>query len=277
MRYLSVNNEPLIKSGLLVRRMLFATTLLLISYISFAQVPRPQTPPVLVNDFASVFTLLQRQSLESKLVQFAQETSNQIVVVTVNDMGGMDKAQFAFEIGEKWGVGDSKFNNGVVILIQPKRGNIYGEVYIAIGYGLEGTIPDAISKRIVEKEMIPEFRNDDYYQGVENALNVIMPLAKGEYSYEQYSEGDEAAGAVAFLIIFIILTMIFVAAAKRSTNSKNFGSGKRSGFSDFMSGIILGSMSSGSSSGWSGGSSGSSGFGGFGGGSFGGGGAGGRW
>ena len=270
MRSLSVNNNTSIRSVLLVTMFLFVTC------ISYAQVPPPPNPPVLVNDFASVFTLLQRQSLESKLVQFAQETSNQIVVVTVNDMGGMDKAQFAFEIGEKWGVGDSKFNNGVVILIQPKRGNIYGEVYIAIGYGLEGAIPDATSKRIIEKEMIPEFRNDDYYQGVENALNIIMPLAKGEYSYEQYSEGDEAAGAVAFLIIFIILTIIFVNAAKRSTNSKNFGSGKRSGFSDFMSGVILGSMSGTGSSGSSGGSSGG-GFGGFGGGSFGGGGAGGRW
>ena len=272
MRSLSVNNNTSIRSVLLVTMLFFVTC------ISYAQVPRPQNPPTLVNDFASVFSSSQRHTLEDKLVQFAQETSNQIVVVTVNDMGGMDKAQFAFEIGEKWGVGDSKFNNGVVILIQPKRGNIYGEVYIAIGYGLEGAIPDATSKRIIEKEMIPEFRSDDYYQGVENALNVIMPLAKGEYSYEQYSEGDESEGAVAFLIIFIILTIIFVTAAKRSTNSKNFGSGKRSGFSDFMSGVILGSISgtgSSGSSGWS--SSGGGGFGGFGGGSFGGGGAGGRW
>lgn len=271
MRYQSVNTK-------FVRRNIFlVAAILLFTSLSFAQVPKPQSPPRLVNDFASVFSSSQRQSLENELVKFSEETSNQIAIVTMDDLGGMEASQMAYSIGEQWGVGDSRFNNGIVILIKPKRGNSYGDLYIEVGYGLEGAIPDAIAKRIVENEMIPQFREDNYYQGVVNALNILMPLAKGEYSYEDYSGDDEIP--IGFIVLFIVIFLILILSSKNN-NNKNIGSGG-SKSSSFLNGFIWGSILSGSggssSSGGSFGGGISGGFGGFGGGSFGGGGAGGRW
>ncbi|MEI4426640.1 TPM domain-containing protein, partial [Streptococcus agalactiae] len=83
----------------------------------------------------------QVQQLELKLSDFANKTSNQIAVVVVPELYGMDKAQLAYQIGQDWGVGQKKFNNGLIILIKPKTEDSRGEVFIAPGYGLEGVLP----------------------------------------------------------------------------------------------------------------------------------------
>src|SRR5512133_3334459 len=151
-----------------------------------AQIPQRPQPQRLVNDLASVFTAEQAGQLESTLADFSNKTSNQIVILTVNSLEGIDKSQFAYSVGEQWGVGQSKFDNGVVILIKPKAGNERGETFIATGYGLEGALPDAICKRIVDNEMIPSFGKNDYFGGVSKALNVILPIASGEYTSKEY-------------------------------------------------------------------------------------------
>jgi len=120
-----------------------------------ADIPPRPSPPRLVNDLASLLKPEEVSALERSLVRFADTTSNQIAVVIVSTLGGMDKSEFAYKIGQSWGVGQSKFNNGIVILLKPKSSEEKGEVFIATGYGLEGVLPDAICKRIIEKEMIP--------------------------------------------------------------------------------------------------------------------------
>ena len=81
-----------------------------------------------------------QQWLEDSLQQIAMETSNQICIVTMNDFGGLEKAQMAYTIGDKWGVGKADKDNGVVILIKPKTPESKGEAFIAPGFGLEGVI-----------------------------------------------------------------------------------------------------------------------------------------
>ena len=239
-----------------------------------AQVPEKPSVPRAVNDFAGIFPVSDAEYMNRVLVSFADSTSNRIVVVTVNDLGGMDPAMFAYEVGERWGVGSEKFDNGIVVLVKPKTSSSSGQVYIAVGYGLEGAIPDAIAKRIVENEMIPRFRENDYTGGVAAALNVLMPLSAGEISYKEYEESvsDGAGGFVAlgFIILFIIVLVI-----ARRNGPTNIGHGGSSvAGAIFWSSILSGGRSHGG--GFSGGFSGGFG-GGFGGGSFGGGGAGGSW
>ncbi len=251
--------------------------LLLCVTIVQAQVPAAPNPPRLVNDFAHILTEGQVNLLERTLRVFNDSTSNQIVVVTVNDLGGYDKAQFAYEIGEKWKVGQQRFDNGVVILIKPKTERERGEAFIATGYGLEGVLPDAICKRIVDEHMIPHFRENDYYGGIVAALEIIIPLAKGEYS-EKLGRGNETGGIAGLIVVLLIFFLIvFLAKRKGPKNFNNRGGGS----GDFWTGMILGNMlgSGGrnSSGSWGSFSGGSGGFGGFGGGSFGGGGAGGSW
>ncbi|HIZ87733.1 MAG TPA: TPM domain-containing protein [Candidatus Coprenecus pullistercoris] len=236
-----------------------------------AQIPEKPSVPRAVNDFAGIFSRSDAEYMNRALVDFADSTSNRIVVVTVNDLGGMDPAMFAYEIGERWGVGSEKFDNGIVVLVKPKTSSSSGQVYIAVGYGLEGAIPDAIAKRIVENEMIPRFRENDYTGGVAAALNVLMRLSAGEISYKEYEESvsDGAGGFIAlgFIILFIIVLVI-----ARRNGPTNIGHGGSSvADAIFWSSILGGGRSHG------GGFSGGGFSGGFGGGSFGGGGAGGSW
>ena len=246
------------------------------------QIPNRPTPPRLVNDFTNTLTKNQQYNLEQKLVAYNDTTSTQIAVVFVNDLQGTTVADFAYQLGEKWGVG-TKDNNGVVILVKPKT-NTKGEVYISVGYGLEPYVPDAIAKRIIENEMIPAFKNNDYYSGVSNAVDIIIGLASGAFSAEEYSSSDDDIFILVFFIIMMAAMIFFINIAGKvgkTYSSKHddssiwkalfwasvFSNGNRHNHHDHWGGF------SGGSGGFGGGGS----FGGFGGGHFGGGGAGGSW
>ena len=101
-------------------RTLLVLALLAGAFATVAAIPERPYPQRLVNDLAGVFTASQKAALEQRLVAFDDTTSNQIAVVTLSDLEGQDKAMVAYEIGEKWGVGQQKHNNGIVILIKPK-------------------------------------------------------------------------------------------------------------------------------------------------------------
>ncbi len=237
------------------------------------EIPTRPDPPRLVNDFAGILNPGDNSRLESRLEQFAQETSTQIVVVTVNDLEGYDPGDYAFRIGEQWGVGQQGKNNGLVVLIKPKTNSTKGQIFIATGYGLEGVLPDAIvNGTIIDAEMIPRFMENNYIAGIENGLQVIMDITRGEYTAEQYQQQAESAGGVPFVILMFILFFIIIPVIK-GRNSRFYSPGK-----NIPLWIALGMMSGGQHRGSFGNfSSGSGGFGGFGGGSFGGGGAGGSW
>lgn len=247
------------------------------SLMVMAQVPPRPNPPRLVNDFAGI--LGDCQWLEDSLEKIAMETSNQICVVTMNDFGDYDKAWMAYSIGQEWGVGKKDNNNGVVILIKPKTAESKGEAFIAPGYGLEGAITDATSTRIVNQEMIPYFKENDYLGGVWAGAQVVRDLATGEYNEKDYAEqGDD--GALFALIMFILIFAFIMYLAHNSNgnngNRNNGDTGTWGGPIIFTSGHDWGR----GGSSWSGGGSwggGGGGWGGFGGGSFGGGGGGGSW
>jgi uncharacterized protein len=246
---------------------------LCITAVSFAQVPDRPVPPRLVNDFANILTETERIQLEDTLVQFARTTSTQIVIVTVSDLDGNDPGDYAFKLGEKWGVGQKDKDNGLVILVKPKQGNSKGHVFIATGYGLEGVLPDAIlNSTVIDYEMIPRFKEDNYFGGISGGVKVIMEISRGEYTAEQYQQfyAKKNDGFVPAIIIFILVFLFIM----RGRRNRFYSPGKSLPFWLAM-GMLSGSNRSGGSFGSF--SSGSGGFGGFGGGSFGGGGAGGSW
>ena len=249
----------------------------LTAWSAVAQVPQRPDPPRLVNDFAGI--LGDCQWLEDSLERIAMETSNQICVVTMDDFGGYDKAMMAYSIGEQWGVGKKGSNNGVVILIKPKTEHSKGEAFIAAGYGLEGAITDATSTRIVNQEMIPYFKENDYLGGVWAGAQVVRDLAIGEYNEEDYANQGDGDDALFALIMFILIFALFLYLAHKSNgnggNRNNRDTGTWGGPIIFTSGSDWGR----GGSSWGGGGSfgGGGGWGGFGGGSFGGGGGGGSW
>lgn len=244
--------------------------MMLTSVLTSSAIPARPNPPRLVNDFAGIFSANQRNELENILVAFDDSTSNQITVVTVEDLEGYEPSQYATQIGLEWQVGSSEFNNGIVVLVKPKNAFSSGKVFIATGYGLEGAIPDVYAKRIIDNIMIPHFKTGDYYTGVMNACDVLMQLASGEIS--EIRNKQEDAPWLAFIVFFIvILGVALIVFAHSDDNDRS--SGNR-GHRTIYTGPIITSGRS-----YRGGSFGGGlgGFGGFGGGSFGGGGAGGSW
>jgi uncharacterized protein len=266
----------------------YLTLLLLVFLISLnlfsADIPVRPNPPRLVNDMAGILDANTEKTLEWKLRALNDSTSNQIVVLTVNTLDGYDPASYAYEVGEKWQVGQKNFNNGIVILIKPKHSSrAKGQAFIAVGYGLEGAIPDAIAKRIVENEMIPSFKANDYQTGILRAVNVLAKLSSGEITADGYNKSTQGSPITAFLPFLIIILIVFIIRISNARSSNMSGGSSL----PLWTALWMGStMSGGSHSGsWgnfsggsgSGGSGFGGGFGGFGGGSFGGGGAGGSW
>ncbi len=272
-----------------VRPNLFALGLAAIATLfsvqSWSLPPKP-SPPRLVNDYIGLLSQQQANALEQKLTNYALTHSTQIAVIITNDLSGLEIADFSARVGEAWGVGQAGSDNGVVITVsitESKR-----QVFIAPGYGLEGVIPDATAKRIVEIELLPNFRNENYYQGLDAATNVIMQLAAGEFAASDYNaQEDVPPGALFLPFALVILLVVFLARGKRRFFSpgkdiplwtlfwllSHGNGGNRGSFGNFSSG--RGSFGHGG--GFGGGGFGGGGFGRFGGGRFGGGGAGGSW
>ncbi|MEO5642675.1 MAG: TPM domain-containing protein [Bacteroidia bacterium] len=252
--------------------------LLLLGTPVFAQdVPARPSPPRLVNNFSQQFpgflSSSEEAALEQKLVKFSNETSNQIVVVIVDDFGGMDANEYAVSIGKKWGVGQKEFDNGVVVLINPSGKAGHREPpYIAVGYGLEGVIPDITAKHICEEEIAPAFSNGNYYEGLNAGTDRIMQLAKGEINSDAYNKQHSGKPTRYLWILAIVIILVIVISRKGGGGRGGFGAGAATGF-------LIGSSGFGRSGFGGGGfSGGGGGFGGFGGGGFGGGGGGGgKW
>lgn len=256
--------------------LVMAGAMLLIGLHTALAIPKRPEPARLVNDLAGLFSPEQTRDLEEMLVAFDDSTTNQIAVVTVTDLEGYDAAEYATRIGLDWGVGSEKFDNGIVILVKPKTTSS-GQIFIAVGYGLEGSIPDAYAKRIINNEMIPHFMNNDYYSGIDAACVTLMKLASGEISEPREHDEDEELLMIAFTMLMIGLIVLVVVISMKNGGG-NGGNGGRNVYGGPV--ITIGNDfggwgSSGNHGGFGGGFSG--GFGGFGGGSFGGGGAGGSW
>jgi uncharacterized protein len=261
--------------------------LFLLSLSAFGQgagdFPEVPSPPRLVNDFAKVLSASQADQLERKLLAYEDSTSNQVSIVLIRSVGPYDISDYAFQLGDKWGIGRKDRENGVLILAAMDD----RKVFIATGYGLEGAIPDVMARRIVDQIIVPNFRMEDYYQGLNKSTDMIMKLAAGEYQADRAHRQGNSGGAVVFFLFFLFIFVILPMIRNRKDNNNHMGG--RGGGVDVFTTLMLMNMLGGGSRGkygdfssgrgsFGGGSfGGGGGFGGFGGGSFGGGGAGGSW
>ncbi len=242
------------------------------------QLPEKPNPPRLVNDFTGVLSTSQARQLENDLTQFNDQTSTQIAIAIVPSLDGTSVDDYAVKLALEWKIGQAGKNNGILVLIKPKLGNEKGHAFIATGYGLEGAVPDAVANRIVDAEMIPLFKNGDYFGGISKGVNVLKELTRNEYTADEYLKRSSSGNGS--LVIIVLLMVVFVVIFSKASSKNNASYSSRGAknsalpFWILMSGLGSSSRNSG---GFGGFSSGSGGFGGFGGGSFGGGGAGGSW
>ena len=237
----------------------------------------PEKPAKYVTDRAGILREGQADSLSAKLEQFERETSNQILVwIDRRVPERFTLEDFAVRTAEKWKAGQAKTDNGAVLFVLADD----RKLRIEVGYGLEGVIPDAIARQIIDGEIVPRFRSDDYPGGIEAGVNALMAAAKGEYkgSGSTVAERDrkgrnDLSGCVVpglFILFFIVLPYL----ARQGSRKRRRTFGGSGWWTGMGGGLGGGGWSSGGGGGWSGGGGG--GFSG-GGGSFGGGGASGSW
>lgn len=234
-----------------------------------------------VYDYSNLLSPAQKTSLESKLVRYSDTTSTQIVVAIIASTEGENINYLAANWGEKWGIGQAKEDNGVLMLLAKDD----RKITIQTGKGVEHLLTDFTSKRIIDRIIIPEFKKGDYYRGLDKGADYIFKTLQGEFkgTRKQNSQGFDP-GILIFIIIIIIL---FILISRGNRNNRGGGRRyrKRDLAGDIFETIILSNSgrSGGSFGGFGGGSSGGGSFGsggfggGFGGGSFGGGGASGGW
>ncbi|MES2589018.1 MAG: TPM domain-containing protein [Bacteroidota bacterium] len=141
-------------------------------------IPAKPHPARLVNNFSKEFpnflSKKESKALEFKLQDFAKKTSNQIVIVIVDDLKGYEPGEFAMNLGNLWGVGQKEKDNGIVILVKPTGTAGDRKVQISVGLGLETIITDSYASEIVEKTLIPNFKLQEYYIGLDSATTLIM-------------------------------------------------------------------------------------------------------
>jgi uncharacterized protein len=242
----------------------------LFTEVAAKDIPPLPNPPRLVVDFTGLLSGEELDALERKLVAYDDSTSTQIAVVIEESLEGEDIFDYSYRLAESWGIGRQGKNNGILLYIAIGD----RKLRIQTGYGAEGFLPDGMAKRIIDQVIVPRFREQNYFAGLDRATDIIIQLGNGEYVNDEEAGG---VSAIPFLVLFFIIVFIAIIIII-SINNKG-GGYHRGGRYDSGGGWII--FGPGSGSDWGGGGGGSSwgggGFGGFGGGGFGGGGAGGSW
>src|SRR6266481_5691587 len=227
----------------------------------------PPKPDRYFNDYAGVVSKSAALRFNEELAQFERETSDQLIVAIFQKMqSDSDIADYTQRVAQAWGVGQKERRNGVVlfVFVQDRK------IFIQVGYGLEGALPDITAFDITEYRIKPHFRNGDYEGGIAAGIDSIFKAIRGEYkgSGKTVAEKHRGSGAPSFLFFVIFLiALIVISRVLRRFGGYGYSSG-RGGPIFFPPG--------GGGGGWSSGDGGSGGFSG-GGGSFGGGGAGSSW
>src|SRR6266566_2194040 len=243
-----------------------ATIAVLVASPASAVEAIPPKPDRYFNDYAGVVSKEAALRFNEQLAQFERETSNQVVVAVFPKMQSDSSIEdYTQRVAQSWGVGQKDKRNGVVlfVFIEDRK------MFIQVGYGLEGALPDITAFDITEYRIKPHLRSGDYEGALATGIDLICKAIRGEYKgsgktvAEQH--GKASAPSFLFFIIFIIVLIVISRVARRLGGY---------GYSSGRGGPIF--FPTGGGGGWSSGGGGSSGFSG-GGGSFGGGGAGSSW
>ena len=189
------------------------------SFLYSQDLPKQPNPPKLINDFVGIFNQQEKAALEQKLDNYVRSTTTRICIVVVDDLQGLDKADYAVRLAQQWGIGQKGTNNGILVLIKPTGGKGKRDIYIAVGYGLESVITDASTRKIIEEEMLPFFRNNSFYAGVDKGTSVLMSLASKEYSEQAYvKKKQQNKSPFVYLIPFIVIGIVLLIVKNSNSN-----------------------------------------------------------
>ena len=259
----------------LLRRIAAAgVALLLLAAIAPAAAQSFRVPPLArVVDQANVLSPAAREQLTRLLAEHERRNSNQIVVVTLATLGGVDIAEAGLRLGREWKLGTKQYSNGALLIVVPSE----RKLRIEVGYGLEGNLPDGRAFQIINTEIVPRFRAGDIEGGILKGTMAVIAAVEGTYQPPKTAAAPDGGELLPALFVLVLAVVVIVAVYRNGGFGGGGGSGGISRYgrrsSSWGSGPVIlmppmGGRGGGSSSGgsWSGG-----------GGSFGGGGASGSW
>ena len=190
-----------------VRRLQAALLLLVIGLLVHGEwgLAAPQFPALTgrVVDNAGLLSAPERQRLTRLLEEHEAQTTNQVVIVTLESLQGYVIEDFGIQLGRHWGIGQKGKDNGVLLIVAPTE----RKVRIEVGYGLEGTLTDALSRDIIDTSILPAFRNNDYERGIALGANGILAVLGGTYQPVKRSSGSEIFGII--LVIGSLLALLY--------------------------------------------------------------------
>ena len=245
-----------------------AILILVCGFRLFAQEVIPPAPTAYFNDYANVVSAGTAAQLNKTLEDFERQSSDQIVVAVFPKMQSDSSVEdYTVRVARSWQAGQKDKNNGAVLFVFVQD----HKMFLQVGYGLEGVLPDALCKRIIDEQISPRFKAGDFDGGLTAGVQAILAATKGEYkgtgtTVAEHVSHNGGLGDLLFLAFCVLFLVVFVSSIFQNMKSTQYtGRGMTRAF---VGGWIGG--------GFGGGSGGGGGFGG-GGGSFGGGGAGGGW
>ncbi|WP_026840325.1 TPM domain-containing protein [Citrifermentans bremense] len=174
-----------------------------------------EVPPLkgYVNDYAAMLSPAAAQQLESELAAFERSDSTQIVVLTIPSLEGEALEEYSIKVVENWRIGQKGKDNGALLLVVKND----RKVRIESGRGLEGTLTDLISGRIIRNEITPAFKKGEYDLGVSRGAEAIMATVRGEYQAEgnDLRHGKKGASPIFTLLIFVLVASVFLGGISR--------------------------------------------------------------
>jgi uncharacterized protein len=172
-----------------------------------------------VVDNAGMLEAAARQRLDTLLQGHENATSNQVVVVTLPDLDGYDIADYGYQLGRHWGIGQKGQDNGVLLIVARQE----RKVRIEVGYGLEGTLTDAISANIINAVMVPAFKKGQFSQGIEAGAAAIIQALGGQYTMKKAARSKTAAFPFILFFIIVIIIVNVIGGGRRRRGGRYYG------------------------------------------------------
>ena len=187
------------------RHLLLALCLLCLPALLQAQTDFPPLTGRVV-DLADLLDTSEEAALVAQLETHEQETGNQLVVATITSLDGRDIADYANRLGRFWQIGTAENDNGVLLLVAPNE----RKVRIEVGYGLEGALTDSLSSIIIQREILPAFRQGSFSLGIKQGVDAILQAIKGEYTAPEKSSNatDAVSEQIGNFIPLIFIAMV---------------------------------------------------------------------
>lgn len=214
----------------------FLLFLVTLNAVAYQQVP---TLTARVTDLTGTLSEQQKNTLENELEAYENEKGSQIVVLMVPTTDPYAIENYSMKVAENWKIGRDGVDDGVIMVVAKED----RKIRIEVGYGLEGALPDAYAKRIIENIIIPNFRQGNFYNGIEDGLGAIIGLIEGE---ELPAITQEPTGTAAFknqslFIIIIMMTLVILSVLKALIKKSKY-KWLAGGVAGVLVGLIFGSL-----------------------------------